>query len=118
MPRVLTAKTTAPGSYPTAGVTVTFADCDPTNKNHFVLEGSDLLIARNMHASDACTVTINSQPNGRNRTKDITTESLAAGVYKIYGPFGNRNGWSADGYLQFEGSATDIEFAVIKTGAE
>jgi hypothetical protein len=116
MPRVLITKTTAPGSYPTAGVTVTFQAAAPASDEHFVLEGNDLLIARNTHVSDPFTVTITSQPNSRNRSRSITAESLATGVYKIYGPFTEREGWSAAGYLQLEASDASIEFAVIKTG--
>jgi len=115
MPRVLITKTTAPGSYPTAGVTVSFQDAAPASDEHFIMEGNDLLIARNTHATDPFTVTITSQPSSRNRSRDITAESLAAGAYKIYGPFTDRDGWSADGYLQCEASDASIEFAVIKT---
>lgn len=115
MPRTVVTKTAAPGAYPTAGVAVTWADADPTNKNAFVLTANELVLARNAHATDPKTVTINSAADTMGRSKDITAESLAAGVVKAYGPFTNKSGWAqaSTSYLHFEGESTDIKFAVI-----
>ncbi len=115
MPRVLHTKTVAPGSFPVAGVTVAFVAATPASGQAFVMEGNDLLIARNVHATLPYTVTITSKANAGNRVKDITAESLAAGVYKFYGPFTNRDGWAQDtGELIFDASDVSIEFAVLK----
>ena len=115
MARVLHTKTTAPGSNPAAGVTVAFAAATPADDESFLLEGNDLLIARNTHATDPFTVTINSVANAAGRVRDITAESIAAGAYKMYGPFTSRDGWAqAGGVLHFEASDAAIEFAVIK----
>lgn len=112
--RVALTKTNAPGSYPTAGVTVTFTAADITDKNTFVLTGHDLVIAWNQHATDPATVTINSVANTRGRTKDITADSLLAGEMHMYGPFKELEGWvQSGGGLNLEASAADIKFAVI-----
>ena len=114
MARTTITKTTASGSYPTAGVAVTWTDADATNKNTFTMGGNDLLLVRNAHAATAKTVTINSVADAMNRTKDITAESLAAGVVKCFGPFKHLAGWAqSTGALNLEGEDSDIKFAVI-----
>lgn len=114
MARTSITKTNGTNSYPTAGVTVTFEAADTTDQNQFIMTGSELLIARNVGASPA-TVTINSVANALGRTKDITAQAIAAGAYAVFGPFKELSGWQqSGGALHFEGSATDIEFAVIK----
>jgi hypothetical protein len=107
-------KTTASGSYPTAAVAVTFAAADASNKNSFIMNANELLIAWNGHATDPFTVTINSIADTHGRTKDITADSLAAGEMHVYGPFRELEGWQqASGVLHLEASSVEIKFAVI-----
>ena len=70
-PTALT-KTTAPGSYPTAGTTVTMNDADAANGNYFTMTGQELLLVQNAHASAAKTWTLTSVANSRGRSRDIT----------------------------------------------
>ncbi len=113
MPRAAVTKTVAPGPYPTAGVTATF-EVRNADGNKFTMTGAELLIARNTHASDAATVTINSVPNQLGRSKDITAQSLAAGVERVFGPFTSKDGWAQGGELHFEASSDNISFAVVR----
>jgi hypothetical protein len=114
MARVSITKSNAPGSYPTAGVSITWTDADATNKNQFTMGGNDLLLVRNGHASTAKTVTINSVPDAQGRSRDITAESLAAGVTRAFGPFKEIAGWAqSGGTLNCEGEDNNIKFAVI-----
>lgn len=114
MARVSHTPDDAPGSYPTAGVTITQTAADTTNKEEFPMTGRELLLAYNSGVG-AATVTINSVANQQGRTKDITADSIAAGATHVYGPFTERRGWAqGDGTLNFEASSTDIEFSVIR----
>lgn len=90
-------KTNAPGSYPTAGVTVTMNAADASNGNYFQMTGQELLVVQNSHGATAYTWTLTSVANARGRTKDITAESLAAGVWKVVGPFTAKEGWMQQG---------------------
>ena len=114
MSRAAITSTTAPGSYPTAGVSITWTSADASNKNQFTMTGNDLLLVRNGHASTAKTVTINSVADTQGRSLDITAESLGAGVTRVFGPFKNLVGWAqSGGVLNLEGEDNNIKFAVI-----
>lgn len=82
MARTNLTKTTAPGPYAHAGVAVTMTAADVVNMNQFTAGADDLLIVRNSDAS-AHTYTVTSAPDPYGRTKDITTESIAAGEIRI-----------------------------------
>lgn len=115
MARTSLTATSAPGSNPTTGTTITWNDADATNDNQFTMSGNDLLLVRNAHGSTAKTVTINSSPDSQGRSKDITAESLAAGVVRVFGPFKNLLGWQqSGGVLHLEGEDNNIKFAVIR----
>jgi hypothetical protein len=113
MARSTVTKSNAPGSYPSAGVTVAFTASDTTNGNQFRMTGDDLLIVRAVGSSG--TFTISSVANSLGRTRDITTEAISSGEYKVLGTFKQISGWrQSDGFLYFTGSATAVEFAVVK----
>lgn len=112
MARTTLTKTTPPGSYAGAGTTLTLTAADVTNKNQFVASGNDLVIAYNSGAG-AATITITSVDDPFGRREDIAAESIAAGAYKLFGPF-KRQGWAqSDGYIYLEASSVDVKFAVI-----
>lgn len=112
MARTTLTKSDAPGSYPTAGVTVTFTAADTTNGNQFKMTANDLLLVRAVGASG--TFTITTVANERGRTGNITTEAIADGAFKVLGPFKETRGWrQTDGYLYVTGSAAEVLFAVI-----
>ena len=111
MARTTLAKTTVPGPFATDGVAVVWADADTVNLNQVKLTGRELVLARNTGAG-AQTVTITSVAlNGR--TGHITADSIAAGAMHCYQVFPT-DGWlQSDGFLYLQGSAIDIEFAVL-----
>lgn len=114
MARTVITKTTAPGNYAVAGVTLAFTAADSTNNNSFAFTGHEVLVVRNKHASAAKTFTVNSAPNGRGRTKDVTAQSLVAGAYAVLGPFRQKEGWAqSDGSIYLTGEDNNIEFAVV-----
>jgi hypothetical protein len=95
---------------------LTMTAADTTNKQQIKLarEG-DLILAHNTGGSPA-TVTITSSPDDLGRTGDITTYSLGAGEYAVFGKFQSRGWVQSDGNLYFEASSTDVKFGVIATG--
>ena len=57
----------------------------------------------------------NSSANANGRTGDIAAESLAAGAYKVFGPFTSKDGWvQSGGYLFMEAADAEVEWAVVK----
>lgn len=118
MARTTLNKTTPLGSFPSLPLTVETADvvftaADTSNKNQFRLEPGDLVLAWNSGASPY-TVTLTSAPDGRNRTGDITSYSLAAADVAVFGPF-ELEGWrQTDGMFYLEASNAAVKFAIIK----
>ena len=115
MPRATAlTKSIAPGNYPAAGVAVTFTAADATNKDQFVFSGGELVIANNTGATSR-TVTLTSVANSKGRVKHITADTLAAGAFKMYGPFKDKTGWAQSGGLFYlEASHAEVKFAVVK----
>lgn len=108
----------APGRYPTDGVEGTPTAADATNKEQYVMTGRELVIAYNKHATDAATVTINSVADPKTgRTGNITTDSIPAGKFHVYGPFAQEGWMQTDGYMYMEASAADILWMVIRIPA-
>jgi hypothetical protein len=119
MARVLVAAQTQQNPFiPTLPVTpgsrhLTFQVCDPSLKNYTPLvSGKTVVHVKNVHATDPKTVTFTSVVDVLNRTGDIAY-SVPAGEVHDFGPF-QTAGWSQAGaQLWFEGSSTDITFAVV-----
>lgn len=116
MPRAALTKTTAKGPYPTlpisAGalsVTMTAANVD--DKNEFSPSGDDLILVHNTGASPY-TVTVTSAPDPQNRTGDVATYSVAAGVIAAFRV--KSLGWvQADGKVYLEANNADVKFGII-----
>lgn len=114
MPRTVVTKTQAPGPYPATAVAVVEVATNATDGNYFTMTGDDLLLVKNTTVG-SLTFTVSSVPNQAGRTRDITTETIAAGVVKVLGPFRNKVGWATSGNaLEFTGSAAGVVFSVIK----
>ena len=114
MARTALTKTTAPGAYPTAGTTLTWNDADAANGNTFPMTGRDLVLVRNGHATTAKTYTVTSAADAQGRSKNITAESVAAGVVRVLGPFRNKNGWAqASNAFYIDGEDNNVKIAVI-----
>lgn len=112
MPRTTLTKTTALGSYNHAGVDLTMTAADVGNGNQFVATGKDLLIIHNT-AGISYTFTVISSPDAYGRTKDITTETITAGTYKIAGPL-ELTGWiQADGKIYLAASNAGVKFGIV-----
>jgi len=122
MARVLVAAQTLPGAYPTlplgAGSRVlAFQAADASLHNYTpIVEGKTLVFVKNSHATDPKTVTFTSVVDAYNRSGDITTYSIAAGVVAVFGPF-KAAGWShpdtGEVGLWIDGSTADILIAVV-----
>lgn len=116
MPRTAVTKTPLVGPYPALPVTATsldvaFAAADVGNSNQFVASGNDLLLVWNSGGSPY-TFTVNSVADGQNRTGDITTYSVAAGVISAIRL--QNTGWrQTDGNIYIAASNAAVKFAVI-----
>ena len=114
MPRTNLVKTDAPGPYPSAGTLVTYGNADSVNGNSFVFNANELVVVRNVHATDAKTVTLTSAPDTQGRVKNITAESIPAGVTRIFGPFTQKLGWQqTGGVFHIDGQDTNVRIAII-----
>lgn len=108
------------GSFPALPLSANAADFTWTPAGASFADGAsfpiterELLLVKNLNVG-AQTVTISSVVDGRNRTGDITTYSLGASEYAVFGPF-TREGWAqSTGLLHFAASAADVNFAVIR----
>ena len=113
MPRTALTKTTAPGGYASAGVAVTMTAADVGNLNSATCEGNDLVIAQNTGAG-AHAVTITSAVDAFGRLGTITSESIAAGAIRIYGPF-PMSGWvQTDGKLYLSADHAEVKIGIVK----
>jgi hypothetical protein len=117
MPRTTIAAVAAPGAFPTAGVVITGTAADTVNQNRTTFSGRELLIAFNSGATPR-TVTITSIADRFGRLGSITAESIAAGAYRMYGPFTNAEGWrQTDAFLYYEANHAEVLFFVIQLPA-
>lgn len=120
MPRVTLTKFVPIGpvssKYTANAADLTMTAADPVNKQQVKLtrEG-DIIVAHNTGGSPA-TVTITSTADALGRTGDITTYSLGAGEYAVFGKFQSQGWVQSDGNLYFEASSADVKFGVIATG--
>lgn len=90
---------------------VTLEAADATNLNYAEMTGYEILLAFNSDAGSH-TVTINSAPDPQGRTKDITAQSIGAGLIYVFGPFKFLAGWAQGGSaLNFEANDTTVKFA-------
>lgn len=112
MARTVLTKTTATENNATAGVSLTLTAADISNLNSFVCTGYDLVVAQNT-GGVGYTVTITSAPDAMGRTKDITTEAIAAGEVRIYGPFQGLGWRQTDGSIYLQASNAAVKFAVV-----
>ena len=116
MTRTLLTKTAMQGPYPVLPVVATSLDlnlqaADVGNSNSFAPSGDDILIVQNSGASPY-TFTLSSAADALNRTGDITSYSLAAGVVSIFRV--KSMGWvQSDGKVYLAASNAAIKFAVI-----
>jgi hypothetical protein len=95
-------------------VLLVWTAADVSLLNSFAMSGKDLVLAWNTHATIGYTVTITSAPDPIfGRSKDITTEAIAAGAIRCYG-VPQLDGWrQTDGSFYLQASNASVVFAVI-----
>lgn len=109
----LTALGTKTDDYSAGAADLTMTAADTVNKEEVALTGNELVVAHNTNAG-AQTVTVSSVVDDMGRTGDITTYSLAADDYAVFGPFGLQGWRQSDGSLYFEASHADVKLGVVK----
>lgn len=116
MPRVSLTPKAALGAYGNYGVAnaadLAMAAADASSLNQFVASGNDLVFAHNTGGSDY-TVTISSVADPFGRTGDITTYSLGAGEYAVFGPFKLAGWMQSDGKIYLQASNAGVKFGVV-----
>lgn len=101
------------GTYSANAADVTMTAADVANKNQATMSAKLLLIAHNTGGS-AYTVTVDSVADPYGREGDITTYSVGAGEYAVFGPF-EPAGWrQSDGKLYFEASNAAVKFGLVR----
>lgn len=105
--------------FSTTGDAITWTAADVGNGNHFAWPsggGKVILLARNVHAVTAYTVSITSiaDPN-TGRTGHVAAQSIAAGAVRSF-PL-NVVGWNntTTGQVAYSANNASIEFAVLVT---
>ena len=112
MARVAVTKTTAPGAYAGTSTAITMENGNTGDGLFFQLTGKEVLLIQNTNVgSQTWTATSVNDPYGR--TEDITTESIAAGAIRVFGPI-HLIGWQqSNGQFYFTASSTDVKFGVV-----
>ena len=115
MARQTLTKLTALGAfnaYAANAADLTMTAADVANKEQFACSGKDLIFVHNTDAG-VQTVTITSVDDAYGRAENITTYSMAAGEYAVFGPF-VKHGWmQADGNIYLEASAATVKIGVV-----
>jgi len=117
MPRKQIPIITPLGPYPTLPVTATalnfvFTTADSVNFDQFNFTGRELIIIRNS-TGGALTVTLESAADPLNRTGDVTTYSIGAGLFSLFW-VGALPGWNNAGQFFLRSSASTMDYAVVK----
>lgn len=112
MARQTLTKTTAPGCYAGTSTAVTMTAADTSNYEEFTLTGKELLIIYNSGGS-SYTWTATSVDDSFGRSEDITTESIAAGAIRVFGPISTAGWQQTDGKFYMQASNTAVKFGII-----
>lgn len=105
------------GPYPTLPVPAlalnfVFTTADSVNFDQFNFTGRELIIIRNS-TGGALTVTLESAVDPLNRTGDVTTYSIGAGLFSMFW-VGAVPGWNNAGQFFLRSSASTMDYAVVK----
>jgi hypothetical protein len=112
MARVAVTKTTPPGAYSGSSTVVTMENGNTGDGLYFAMTGGELLIIQNTNAGSQ-TWSATSVDDSFGRQEHITTESIAAGAIRVFGPI-ELAGWQqTNGQFYFTASSTDVKFGVI-----
>lgn len=100
------------------GADYTMAAGTVTDGDTFVCTGREILLCRNINVA-AKTITITSIADETNRTEDITTYSIGASEYAVFGVgLTNSKGWkSTAGTIRITVEHADVLVAVLRLPA-
>lgn len=113
MARVVHTPQSLTGPAMTAGKRINFVAADTVNKEQVAFTGREILIAWNSGGTTR-TVTIDGKTDPYGGIRHLTAKNVAAGNFKIFGPF-DAPAWMQTGrILTFEASHADIRFAVLR----
>lgn len=100
------------------GADFTWAAGTVTDGDTFVCTGREILLCKNINVA-AKTITITSVDDETNRAGDITTYSIGAGEYAVFGVgLTNSKGWkSSSGTIRITVSHADVLVAVLRLPA-
>ena len=112
MARVAVTKTTAPGAYAGVSAAVTMENGNTGDGLYFQMTGRELLVIQNTNGG-AQTWTATSVDDRYGRQENITTESIAAGAIRVFGPIATEGWQQTNGQFYFTASHTDVKFGVV-----
>jgi hypothetical protein len=117
MPFTLIAPQTPKGPYIAApaalALAITLAAMDAANGNEFALTGHEVLIIQNPDTA-AHTITLNSSPDSRDRSQDITAYNIPAGGFMAFSYLSGTEGWEqTDGTAHVTPSSALLLAAVL-----
>lgn len=114
MPRTTIAAQSVVNEYPTALTAITFTAADVANMNQTPWTGSEVILARNVHATTTYTITLTSVADSHGRSGTISAENIVALSQKAI-PILGADGWrQTDGFIYFQANNASVEFAVLK----
>lgn len=112
MARIAVTKTTPPGAYAGSSTVVTMENGNTGDGLYFQMSGGEILIIQNTNVGSQ-TWTATSVDDSYGRQENITTESIAAGAIRVFGPIAP-DGWQqTNGQFYFTASSTDVKFGVL-----
>lgn len=93
--------------------TLAFAAADVPNKNDFVFQGNEIIIARNTSGAATRNVTLTSVKDALKRTGDVT-KAITLGTFAIF-QASKLEGWQqADGRFYLEADNVEVTFAIVR----
>lgn len=101
------------GAISANGADVALTAADATNKQEATITGRELILAYNSD-SGAHTVTFTSIADDLGRTGDITSYSVGAGEFALFGPFTLKGWQQSNGKVYFEANDATVKFLVIR----
>jgi hypothetical protein len=102
------------GNYAADAADFTPTAADAANGNHYVSDGTEIVVAENTDGAAAHTVTVTSQPDALGRTKDISAYSLGANEKAVFGPFAPLGWRNSSGQVLVSADSALVTFAVIR----
>lgn len=112
MPATALPIVTISGLNATTADLLTWTAADVVNGNKYACTGREIVLVRNVHLTDAATVTVQAVADRLGRETDFS-QSIAAGTYRVL--MRGIDGWrQPDRTILLEGSAVDLQFLVIR----